>query len=308
MSSSHKETLYAPLLVSAVFALTLASRFLPSGVLGIDENPYLSVVVMQLIVYALPTLFYSRIKGREFTPKLRLKFPGVSKIIFIIYSSIFLISGSILISVLMYNAFPNNFSSSSVSEYAAFAMNSRFFDGLYLIVAFAILPAFTEEFLFRGVIIAEYDKNGAAVASLISAVMFAMSHFSFARFPVYFFAGIVLSIVLFATRSVVASAIVHTVYNAVILLCEKYILHLADKQNVSFVLFEIIVGAVTILSAMLVCYEAYAIYKGYAEQNVESEYAKESGKNAFTRIAETFFSPTFLILVIIFIVGAAAGL
>ena len=56
--------------------------------------------------------------------------------------------------------------------------------------------------------------------------------------------------------------------------------------------------------AMLMCYEAQNIYRGYAENNIESEYAKAAKRNIFGRISETFFNPAFLCAVIIFIIMA----
>ena len=183
-------------------------------------------------------------------------------------------------------------------------MNGRFFDVLYLIVAFAVLPAVTEEYLFRGIVAAEYEKYGIGVAVTMSAVTFAMSHFSLERFPVYLFSGIVLAMCMYTTRSVFASAIAHTLNNTFVLLSEKFVLHIADKQNVSFVLFIIIIGAAAVVSAMLMCYEAQSIYKGYAEANVPSDYAPKKKNGAFRPIAEAFFTPTFLIVVIIFVVAS----
>lgn len=287
-----------------IFALIAAAEFLPKDILGLDENPYLAVVMIQLLTYALPSLFYCKVRGREFTPKLRLVPFKPSQILYIIYSTVFLMSGVMIVSMLMYTVSPNSFATSSVSEYAAFAMNDRLFDNAYLVLTFAILPALCEEFLFRGIMIGEYESGGAFVAVAVSSVMFAMSHFSIARFPVYLFSGIVFGCVLYATRSVLASMLIHIANNTVILLCEDYVLHIVDKQNVSLVLFVIILCAVAIVSAMLMCYEAQNIYRGYAENNIESEYAKAAKRNIFGRISETFFNPAFLCAVIIFIIMA----
>lgn len=311
-NTDFKASLITPMLLIVVFSLILAANFLPEDMLGLEDNPYLAVVVIELLTYAVPSLFYCRIRGREFTPKLRMRFFPPSQLLYLLHAAVFMLSGVVLVSMFMYNAFPEQFEASAVTEYAAFAMNSRFFDGLYLIIAFAVLPAMTEEFLFRGVIIGEYDRYGAVIASVMSAVMFAMSHFSLVRFPVYLFSGLVLASVLFATRSVVAATLIHALNNAVVLLCEKYVLHIVDKQNVSLVLLIIILGAVAILSAMLMCYEAQGIYHGYAESNLPSDYAGSSTrsqggrKSVFTRIIEAFFTPTFLLLVILFIVAAMA--
>jgi len=254
---SGKSTTYAPILLIVIFVLIAAAEFLPDGMIGIDENPYLAVVMLQLLTYAVPALFYSRIRGRELTPHLRIRLFRPSQILYIIYSTVFMLSGVLLVSMMMYTMIPDSFAAASVSSSAAFAMNERFFDTAYLVLAFAILPAVCEEFLFRGIMIGEYESGGASIAIAVSSVMFAMSHFSIARFPVYLFSGIVLGCVLYATRSVLSTIIIHTVNNTVILLCEDYVLHIVDKQNVSLVLFVIILGAVAVVSGMLMCYEAH---------------------------------------------------
>ena len=206
----------------------------------------------------------------------------------------------------MYNISPEAFAASSVTQSAAFAMNNRFFDTAYIVIVFAALPAVTEEFVFRGIVIGEYEKRGVTLAVMVSSLMFAMSHFSLERFPVYLFAGIVLSSVMYATRSLLASIIVHAAHNITVLLCEKYVLRGVDKQNASLVLLLIIIGAVMLLFGMLSAYEAQGIYRKYADENVPSEYASVKKHNVFSRVAEVFFSPTFLLLVIMFVIAIVA--
>ena len=118
--------------------------------LGLDENPYLAVVVLQLLIYAVPALFYCRIRGAAFRDSLRLSFTGPGQLLFILYAAVFLIAGSALASVGMYSLFPGAYAAGGVETYTAFARNAGIFDGLYLVLAFAILPAVTEEFLRRG--------------------------------------------------------------------------------------------------------------------------------------------------------------
>ena len=303
MQSGFKSAIFTPILIAVVLLLILASDVLPAGSLGLNENPYLSVVIIQLLTYAVPALFYCRIRGKEFTPKLRLRLFKPSRLLYLFYATVFMLGGSLLLSVLCYTAFPTAFSSSGATTYAAFAMNGGFVSGAYIVVAFSVLPAITEEFLFRGIVIGEYEQGGAVLASVMSALTFAMAHFSVARLPIYLFSGLVLAAVTYATRSVVASMIVHAVNNAVVLLAEKYVLHIVDKQNVSLVLFLIILGLAIVLFGMLMCFEAHNIYRMYAESNAPSEYVPRKKTSGIVRIAKTFFSPTFLIVVIIYIVA-----
>ncbi len=300
------ETMFTPILIIVIFALIVAANFIPKDTLGIDDNPYLAAVAIQLLTYALPALFYCRLRGRDFTGKLRLRFFPPSQLLYLFYTLGFLVCGSFIISIFMYNISPDAFAASSVTQSAAFAMNNRFFDTAYIVIVFAALPAVTEEFVFRGIVIGEYENRGAAIAVCVSSLMFAMSHFSLERFPVYFFAGIVLSCVMYATRSTLASIIVHATHNIIVLLCEKYVLRVVDKQNASLVLLLIIIGAVMLLFGMLSAYEAQGIYRKYADENVPSEYATGKKYNIFSRVAEVFFSPTFLVLVIVFVIAVVA--
>ena len=304
MKSGFKSAIFTPLLVAVVFTLILASVFLPADSLGLNENPYLAVVVIQLLTYAIPALFYCRVRGREFTPKLRLRLFRPARFLYLFYITVFMVSGVALLSIFCYTAAPSAFVDAGKVSDAAFAMNGRFFDVLYLVVTFAILPAITEEFLFRGIVLGEYEHNGAVFASIMSSLMFAMAHFSVARLPVYIFSGLVLAAVVYATRSVIASMIVHAINNSVVLLSEKYVLHMVDKQNVSFTLFVMILVLVFILGGMLSSFEAHGIYRGYSEANVLSPYATGKKRSVLARVAQNFFSPTFLLLVITFVVVA----
>ena len=295
--------MFTPVLVLVVFLVLLAARFLSAETLGLDENPYLAVVVIQLVTYAVPSVFYYKIRGRDFAPKVRLRMFRSSHLLYLFHASVFLISGVMLLSILMYTWIPDAFATAASSEYASFAMNRRFFDGVYLILAFALLPAATEEFLFRGIVLGEYERYGASIAVTAGALMFAMSHFSLARFPVYLFSGVVLGLTVYATRSVAASVLVHALNNTAVLLCEKYVLNIVDKQNVSMTLLLLLLGGTAIVSAMLMCFEASGIYRDMAQANVPSDYVShpDRKRNPFVRLADAFLTPTFLLLVILFV-------
>ena len=296
--------MFTPILAAVVFGLILLTKYLPSSSLGLDENPYLASVVIQLLTYALPALFYCRMRGSAISGRLRLCAFPPSRLLYIWHAAVFMLCGTTLLSILMYSLYPESFEAASAVKYASFAMNGRFFDGLYLVAVFACLPALTEELLFRGIVIGEYDRYGAGAAAVVSAVMFAMSHFSLVRFPVYFFAGIVLALITYASRSVLASVLVHAVYNAVALLSEDYVFYMADRQNVSLVLLILILGALFVISGMLMCYEAQSVYRDYSEKCLPSDYAAQKKKSFFGGIGEVFFSPTFLLLIIMFVVAS----
>ena len=274
--------------------------FLTEKRLGLDENPYLAAVVLQLLIYAVPALFYCRIRGSAFRARLRLSFAGPGQILFLLYAAVFLICGSALASVGMYSLFPNAFAVGGAETYTAFARTAGIFDGLYLVLAFAVLPAVTEEFLFRGILLAAYENLGVSCAVLVTSMTFAMSHFSFARFPVYLFGGLVLCAVTYTTRSLPAAMLVHACHNAFVLFLEKYILHIAEKQSVSMVLFLMIAGFLTLTAGLLMSHEAANLYAGYADRNLPADYLTKK-RPLFPTLAQSLFSPLYLTMVVIYV-------
>lgn len=300
----NKAAFYTPALLIAVYLFLVAVRFIPSDVLGLDENPYLSVVLLQLLIYVVPTLFYCRLRGGELMKRLRIRPPKPGHLLALLHISVLLICGNALISMGMYRLFPEAFAASSSADYTAFARSGGVFDGMYMIVAFAVLPAVTEELLFRGVVVGEYEDYGPFHAAVVSSLTFAMSHFSLARLPTYLFCGLALALTLYVSRSLIATMLVHTLNNVSVLALEKYVLHIAEKQNISMILFILILVAAALIALILFCSEAGGIYRGYAEEALPVDYGRLHGMNFFTKIAETFFSPTFLILAAIFITVA----
>lgn len=297
-----KATSAAPLLIIAVFLLTAVFSFLPAESIGAESDPYLAAVIIQLVIFALPSLLFCTLRGNDYPRSLRLSLPRPSAIILMLCSVVLLCCGGGAIDYLMTSAFPKLAEEGSVASYAGFAMNSGFFDGLYLVVAFAILPAVTEEFLFRGIILSEYGTVGVSCSVILSAVMFAMCHFSFLRMPSYFFCGIVLACLTYATRSIVAPMIVHTLYNVVVLFFGDYVSVLAEKNNISGILFLIVAVAAAFASAAMAAFEASSIYRGYAEDNVESSYLPKKKTGLAKSLAVSLLSPFFLLLTVVFIV------
>lgn len=67
------------------------------------------------------------------------------------------------------------------------------------IIAFAIVPAVVEEYVFRGLILGAYMKVDARAAVVISSLFFAMLHFSLGSILYGFFYGCVFALIRIAT-------------------------------------------------------------------------------------------------------------
>ena len=286
----------------AVFGLLTAVSLIPDDRLGMSENPYLSVVILQLIIFALPTLFFCTLRGNEYRAKLRLRLPPLSSVPLLICSFILLSTGSSLISFFLCRIAPEAMEQTAAASYGGFAMTPGIFDGLYLVFAFALLPAITEEFLFRGVMLAEYESGGILTAALMSSLSFAMVHYSPVRLPIYFFSALVLAGVTYAARSAIAAMIVHFFYNGFVLFFEDYVRHVAQKQNISGILLIILLVGAMLIAAIFASFEASSLYRTYAADNVPSGYTPRGKVKRLSSLTEALLSPAFLLFLVFYVV------
>ena len=82
------------------------------------------------------------------------------------------------------------------------------------ILTMAALPAVCEELLFRGFVLAAWETRGTYFAIGVSSALFALLHGNLYGLPVYLLVGGIAGFVTFATGSVYAGMVYHTVYNA----------------------------------------------------------------------------------------------
>jgi len=91
-------------------------------------------------------------------------------------------------------------------------------DLMKAIFAVAVLPGICEELLFRGLVLGAYERGGTRRAIFISAILFASLHGTVQGFPVQLVMGIVLGFAACSTGSVYVSMMIHTAYNAFLML------------------------------------------------------------------------------------------
>ncbi len=254
---------YAPWLIFSIYALLLLSRLIDTAFLDRD-NRYLSTVLLQLMIFPLPTYLYIRLRGKGFGRKLGFGKVKLSHLFLLLSSILMLISGCTLLGIIcgMMNSQP------AFTLYDTFA---SVHDGsaeasIRLILTYGILPAFCEELVFRGILCAEYEKQGILFSSLVSSLFFAFLHFDLAALPVYLFAGILLSLVRYITRSTIASMIVHLGYNLFGIFVQAG-LSMYCRSTGSIGLLIILLIAFLLLSSAFFCGEAARILRRRANSN-----------------------------------------
>ena len=261
--------IYPTVLVLATYILLLFTKIIDITLIN-RENEYFSVVILQMMIFILPGAIWCKFSGEKYLSGLRLRMIKADTIAIIISASLLIASGSLLISVLFggLDGLSQNFSlyDTFISKDQGTIPNK-----IYLIMAYAVLPAICEEFIFRGILCHEYEKGGVLRAVIISSFFFALLHFNLQNLPLYLFSGIILAMTLYCTRSLFGSILAHFLYNIFGLFGQPYMSNLYRITN-SPKLFIFIVATICILSATVFCGEASRLYKKYLYRAYSADY------------------------------------
>ncbi|MDD6799107.1 MAG: type II CAAX endopeptidase family protein [Firmicutes bacterium] len=303
-----KASLTAPLFSLVLFALVFATRLIDTEKLGQGVNYCLSVIALQLIVFVIPAIFFIRLKGVGQSQKLRLGLFPPGEIGIVILTAVSVVTCSILIRCAQIYAGVEEINYSLYNLY--FPQNQEgAASSLYTFITFALTPAICEEFVFRSVLLSEYNESGAgsfaAVAS--TSLLYAMLSFSAVQTPVYALCGIAFAFLTYVTHSAVASVIAHLLFNIYAVFGEKYIIEIIKKpENIVFFIFS--VTTLFIVSLIFVFSEAERINKKYASGGFRTpDYAqkridakKDSTADKVKNTVESLLSPTMLLCILMF--------
>lgn len=81
------------------------------------------------------------------------------------------------------------------------------------VIVLAVIPAFVEEYVFRGLILGAYEKVDMRTAVLISSIFFALLHMSLAQAAYGFFYGCLFALVRLATGNMIYPVLMHFTFN-----------------------------------------------------------------------------------------------
>ncbi len=292
-----RSNITAPSLAAIAFGLLLLARI--TGATDGKGNDYLSVIILQLLILALPALIYTKLRGKELKGRLRVRAFGGEQLILVILGALLLICGSLLLNI----AFADGISDKGFSLYDAYTAKNTGADGVaFSLLAYAVLPAICEELFFRAVLCAEYEGFGIGTAAVMTSALFAMLHFRLALFPVYFYAGLLLFAVMYACRSCIASMAVHFLFNLYGLYGQSFVGEIFSTTG-STELFLIILCTFFAVFLILFCSQAARIYRRYAERNVESDYLPPKRSWGDSYFPDVFLAPPAIICYLIFFVA-----
>lgn len=264
---------------------------------------FILAVISNICAFLLPAVFYIKLKGAGYSKNLKLDLPKPKYIFLSVYMFLVLVSGTVLINSLMFYFGGAEANIESVLPFLFYTGGNPVYD-MGVLISFVVLPAFCEEFFFRSVLSAEYEKYGTFCAVIITSAAFAMSHFSLKFFPSYFFAAIIFYIIAKITNSVLFAMILHAGYNfCSIYLWDKLLGVLKFEQN--RVIFIFITAVIFIIFICFALNSLEGIYykKAYSNEPSPVNLAENKRRRAgIVKLFRSFFAPTFIAAAIIFFV------
>jgi len=258
-----------PILVGVSFLLLLLTRPLLTTMAD-RNNETLLAILMQLLAILTPAIVYAVLRRDRLRGHLRLKLPRVEHIWFTVCMLAVMIGGGMLLGILTGGIASLEGNFTLYDSFTARTGNG-WLATLLLLFAYAVLPALGEELIYRGILCAEYEGLGTGVSVVLSALFFAMLHFSFALFPTYFLLGALLACAMYTTRSIWVPILLHFFYNLFCLFGQPY-LSAFYNNAASDEIFIFCVVVIALLFAAFAAGEARKIYHRYAKKNLSSNY------------------------------------
>lgn len=187
----------------------------------------------------------------------------------------------------------------------------------------ALLPAICEELLVRGVFQYEISSYAGGFCGIVAgALVFAMLHYDFRYFLVYFVAGLVLGAITHVTGSVFPAILVHFLNNTISILFSGKLSFVA-AERIGGTLLMIILAVLSFAFLIIALQIAEGISASRAAEYVEKEkddgvyrsskkrapillYAKKG--QTFSRSINVFTNPMFLVCIALFIIVSATGI
>ena len=305
-SAAIRPHAWAPILVLTTYLFLILSRLIDSSLTRRDGE-FIAVILLQIFIFLLPAILYTQLRGEDFPQRIRMRAIRPEHLWFCLCMLVVMITSSLLISILTggIGSLSGNF-----TLYNTFVsrMNGDLWETIYMVLAYAVLPAFCEELVYRSILCAEYEGAGVGVSVTVSALFFAMLHFSFPLFPNYLILGILLACAMYATRSALAPVLLHLLYNLFCLFGQPYLsAFYVNAGSSEIFLFCLIV--LLLLFAAFGAGEARKIYHLYAKANLSSDYTSSVEPAQYPKlIFSALKSPAVLLTVLVWLVMAILNL
>ena len=275
-----------------LFYLIIAIVFMLAGVLGRNLSFFSIILINEILIIALPSIYFIKRRGLSLKRTFRLNILGFKNIILIFFITILTYPIATFFQALFISIV--NLVKPLNMEIPPLPIDITNVPFLLAFLFVAVLPGICEEIMFRGTILRTYEKIGIKPAIIISGVLFGLFHFNLINFAGPTVLGIVFGIMVYKTNSIYSSMLAHTINNSIALALNYIMVQntdfvdgLADQQGdpsliqtiAAFVIFGIfVIGLIKVIKILLSKLSSPKTdYEEIEDREVEADYiVKES--------------------------------
>lgn len=200
--------LFEALFFVQILVLAVLSLLLPLFLTPVAEKVTNGVVsgLLYALSFLLPILFYRHLSRDEAVQPIRAREPMPRKTVLYVLFGLAVVSAAAYLNARIVELFEHSFAVQGAVEEAQALTD---LDLVLLFFTLAVVPAFVEELLFRGLVLSNLLPYGRTTAVLASAVLFGVMHQSADQIFYATAAGIVIGWVYVCTNSIWPCILLH---------------------------------------------------------------------------------------------------
>ena len=165
------------------------------------------VLLISQLLFVIPGMLVLRMQGEDWAKRIRFTVPDGRNVLMGLITMVCAYPLAVLMNLLS-----QLFVENQVTTVVAYMLQLGLGPSIFIL---ALMPAFTEEFLFRGILYWNAYRDRSKVEGiLVSALAFGLMHLNLNQFFYAFFLGIIFALMVEATDSIVVSMIMHFSVNA----------------------------------------------------------------------------------------------
>ena len=199
-----RETKQVNFIFFVTVLLYIGASFFLSWAKFLELPMILSMLLSQMIIFV-PSFLYCLMKKISWKEIVSFRKMKISVWILVVICTYLMYPLIIVV-----NAVSLIFVESGTAEMMTQTSQWNFFLSTFMM---AVMPAFVEEFVFRGVLYGTYRQGRKWLAILVSAFLFGCMHMNFNQFLYAFVLGVYLSFLIEATGSIFSSMLAHFTIN-----------------------------------------------------------------------------------------------
>lgn len=205
---------YYLVMIFTNIVLSVVISVLPNNPIDLNQTNstpiYLIEIFVPVFAAFIPSLFYFLFSGNSISKTITLKHVKFNLLVPLVFIGL----AVAMLSNYASDILAKNFSLFGLQNNINFDnSSSSLMQNILYIVTTAVVPAFAEEFAFRGVLMGTLRKYGDCFAIIASSVMFGTMHGNISQIPFAFILGLIFAYVDCKANSIVPSIIIHFLNN-----------------------------------------------------------------------------------------------